>query len=107
MSEADARSAIASRGSTPDSMPRRLRWAALLQRVFEIDALRCPRCGSTLRLIAAIEDPAIAWRILECIGLPARAPPTSSAASREASLAYASQVDEPWDVDQTPLTEDP
>jgi hypothetical protein len=24
-----------------DSTPRRLRWAALLQRVFEIDALRC------------------------------------------------------------------
>ena len=23
----------------------RMRWAALLQRVFEIDALRCPRCG--------------------------------------------------------------
>jgi hypothetical protein len=87
--------------------PRRLRWAALLQRVFEIDALRCPRCGSTLRLIAAIEDPAIARQILACIGLPARAPPTSPAASSDASLAYASQVEEPWDVDQTPLDEDP
>ncbi len=32
-------------------MPRRLRWAALLQRVFDIDALRCPRCGSTLLII--------------------------------------------------------
>ena len=95
------------REGRPDTRPRRLRWAALLQRVFEIDALRCPRCGSTLRLIAAIEDPAIARRILACIGLPARAPPTSPAASREASLAYASQVDEPWDVDQTPLNEDP
>jgi hypothetical protein len=47
-----------------------MRWAALLQRVFEVagqlrwpsaceskihrDALQCPRCGSTMRLIAAI-----------------------------------------------------
>jgi hypothetical protein len=44
----------------PGPRPRRLRWAALLQRVFGLDALRCPRCGATLRLIAAIEDPAIA-----------------------------------------------
>jgi hypothetical protein len=60
---------------------RRMRWAALLQRVFEIDALRCPRCGSTLRLIAAIEDPETARRILECLELPARAPPLGDATS--------------------------
>jgi hypothetical protein len=54
---------------------RRTRWAALLHRVFEVDALRCPPCASTMRLIAAIEDPAVAGRILECLKLPARAPP--------------------------------
>jgi hypothetical protein len=91
-----------------DTRPRRLWWAALLQRVFAIDALRCPRCGSTLRLIAAIEDPAIARRILEWIGLPARAPPVSPAPSRDVSSAYPSQVEEAWDdLDQTPLGEDP
>jgi hypothetical protein len=58
---------------------RRHRWAELLQRVFEIDALRCPRCGSTLRLIAAIEDPAVAGKILECLKLPARSPPVEPA----------------------------
>ena len=58
----------------------RMRWAALLERVFEIDALRCPRCGSTMRLIAAIEDPDIARRILDCLSLPARAPPLAEAA---------------------------
>jgi len=52
-----------------------MRWAALLQRVFDVDALRCPRCGSTMRLLAAIEDPDVARRILECLELPARAPP--------------------------------
>ena len=58
---------------------RRYRWAELLERVFEIDALRCPRCDSTLRLIAAVEDPAVARRILECLKLPARAPPVEPA----------------------------
>jgi hypothetical protein len=58
---------------------RRPRQAELLQRVFEIDALRCPRCGSTLRLIAAIEDPVVARRILECLKFPARAPPLEPA----------------------------
>jgi hypothetical protein len=41
----------------PRDRARRMRWASLLQRVFEVDALRCPRCGSTMRLLAAIEDP--------------------------------------------------
>jgi len=95
------------REDRPDTRPRRLRWAALLQRVFDIDALRCPRCGSTLRLIAAIEDPAIARRILACIGLPARAPPVSPAASTDVSFAFDFPVEEPWDVDQTPQNEDP
>jgi hypothetical protein len=58
----------------------RMRWAALLQRVFEVDALRCRRCGSTMRLVAAIEDPKVARRILECLDLPARAPPLGEAA---------------------------
>jgi hypothetical protein len=57
----------------------RMRWAALLQRVFEVEALRCPRCGSTMHLIAAIEDPDVARRILECMRLPARAPPLGEA----------------------------
>jgi hypothetical protein len=35
-----------------------------------------------LRLIAAIEGQAIAQRILECIGLPARGPPTTPLMTR-------------------------
>lgn len=54
---------------------RRLQWASLLQRVFEIEALRCPRCGCSMRLIAAIEDPVVARNILECLSLPSRGPP--------------------------------
>ena len=79
---------------------RRLRWAAPLQRVFGIDALQCPRCGSTMRVLAAIEDPVVARKILACLGLPARAPP----------LAHAPREVPPEndrDFDQTPVEEEP
>jgi hypothetical protein len=54
---------------------RRIPWAKLLQRVFEVDALRCPRCGGRMRVLAAITDPMVAARILRCLALPSRAPP--------------------------------
>jgi hypothetical protein len=82
--------------------PRRLQWAALLQRVFGLDALCCPRCGATLRLIAVIEDPAIARRILECLGVPARAPPIAPATPMDASWGRQPETDADGDFDQTP-----
>jgi len=87
--------------------PRRLPWAALLQRVFGLDALRCPRCGAALRLIAAIEDPAVARRILECIGLPARAPPLTPGAPIDVPSPLASEIEQRWDFDQTPPGDEP
>ena len=39
-------------------------WARLLKRVFEIDIARCPHCGGRLKIIAAIEDPAVIVGIL-------------------------------------------
>jgi len=65
-------------GSTR-SQRRRTPWAELLQRVFELDALRCPACGQRMRVLAAITDPQVARRILECLDLPARAPPLAPA----------------------------
>jgi len=75
---------------------RKIRWAALLQRVFEIDALRCPRCGSTMRLIAAIEDPDVARHILECLKLPARAPPLGDATAAPEEPEW-TENDRPFD----------
>ena len=34
-------------------------WARLLKRVFDIDLEHCPQCGGDLKIIAAIEDPAV------------------------------------------------
>ena len=81
-----------------------MRWAALLQRVFEVDALRCPRCGATMRLIAAIEDPEVARRILECLELPARAPPLGKVAGRHDEPAG---LEDDWFFDQSAGDDEP
>jgi len=88
----------------PANLRRHYSWAALLQRVFGIDALRCPHCGSTLRLIAAIEDPAVARKILECLKLPARAPPLEPASGVDEPAAC--QLEIAWEFDQTPTYEE-
>jgi hypothetical protein len=57
--------------------PARMSWTRLLKRVFDIK--HCTHCGGHLKIIAAIEDPAVIVRILTHPGLPARAPPRSPA----------------------------
>jgi hypothetical protein len=55
--------------------PRNYSWAQLLKRVFEVDVLICPRCGSKMRVLCAIHPPDAIQKILTCLGLPSRAPP--------------------------------
>jgi hypothetical protein len=57
-----------------------------------------------MRLLAAIEDPEVARKILECLDLPARAPPLEPAPS---SLSLGPETDfadqeQSWEFDQTP-----
>ena len=80
---------------------RRLPWAELLKRVFGTDALRC-QCGKPMRVLAAITEPALAKRILECMALPSRAPPLTPA--RVTGLVVDSWTEEhaAADFDQTP-----
>ena len=54
-------------------------WARLLKRVFNIDIETCPHCQGKMKIIAAIEDPPTIVKILNHLGLPARAPPRASA----------------------------
>ena len=61
------------------SAAARISWARLLKGVFAIDIEHCAHCGGTLKIIAAIEDPAVIVAILTHLGLPARAPPRSPA----------------------------
>ena len=50
-----------------------------LKRVFDIDLEHCPQCGGDLRIIAAIEEPAVIVKILTHLRLPSRAPPRAPA----------------------------
>ena len=58
--------------------PARMSWARLLKRMFDIDVERCV-CGGKLRIIAAIEEPAVIERILTHLGLSAQPPPRTPA----------------------------
>ena len=84
------------------SAVRRHSWAELLQRVFEVDALRCPSCGERMRILAAITDPAVARRILKCLGLPPRAPPLTPPAPPESVTGSWFSEPEAYDFDQSP-----
>ena len=53
---------------------RRMLWAELLRRVFEIDALKCSRCGGRMRVIATIIEAKVVTAILESLGLPSDHP---------------------------------
>jgi hypothetical protein len=58
-----------------------------------------------MRLLAAIEDSEVARKILECLDLPARAPPLQTAQSsvaRESVIDFADQEQQRWEFDQTP-----
>jgi hypothetical protein len=59
--------------------PRNYRWAELMKRVFLVDVLQCVSCGCDMKVLAAIHPP-LAQRILECLGLPPRAPPVRALA---------------------------
>ena len=80
--------------SSPPSSPQstsvpstyRLDWAALLKRVFGVDVLQCSRCQGQMRLIACIEEPNVAKKILEHLGLRAEPLPTLRAQAPPVAL---------------------
>ena len=84
---------------------RRVAWADLLQRVFEVDALVCPKCGGRMRVLSAITDPTVAARILRCLALPARAPPLATARENvgppDSVGEFSSEVIPEFDFDQS------
>ena len=63
----------------PSQATVRISWARLLKRVFDIDIEQCPHCGGALKIIAAILESGAITKILDHLGLPARAPPRAPA----------------------------
>ncbi len=64
------------------------RWAELLARTFAIDVLQCSRCHGRMKIIAAIESPDVAMKILDSLGLVCRPPPLAAARCRTTTPEY-------------------
>jgi hypothetical protein len=57
-------------------------WARLIQKIYEVDPLVCPRCQGAMRIISFIEDQSVIRDILNHLGLwlaRARPPPKAHA----------------------------
>jgi len=52
-----------------DSKTFRKSWARLIQKIYEVDPLVCPRCQGIMRIISFIEDKQVIRAILEHLGL--------------------------------------
>ena len=73
---------LASLQSAPHEHGRNYTWAEMMKRVFEIEVLECPRCLGRMRIVAAIHPPDATRKILDCLGLPSRAPPVAPASCK-------------------------
>jgi len=62
---AEATGASSDSPTWPELQARRRRWAELLQRIFEVDPLRCPRCGGDMRIVAFVLDHQVVHAILK------------------------------------------
>jgi hypothetical protein len=58
-------------------------WARLIQRIYEVNPLMCPKCSKTMKIISFIEDEEVIKKILKHLGLwkkRARPPPKTRVA---------------------------
>jgi transposase len=69
-------------------IPRRS-WAEMIHKVYEVNPLRCPQCGGTMKLIAFITDYQVVDRIVNHLKLTftAAKPPPARIASQELFIA--------------------
>jgi hypothetical protein len=80
----EADSAAECEAETAQVRPRRINWARLLKRVFDIDMQHCPNCSAgELKIIAAILERPVIEKILTHLGLDPQPPPRGRA--REAA----------------------
>jgi hypothetical protein len=95
----------------PEEFPRSFpyTWAMLLARIYESLPLVCPRCGSSMRVIAFITNASDVKRILEHIGEASEPPPVSpSRAPPEEEFAFGPEggVEAGFDFNQDPSREE-
>ena len=47
----------------------RKNWARLIQKIYEVDPLTCPKCSGKMKVISVIEDEDVIKKILKHLGL--------------------------------------
>ena len=62
------------RVADPHQRQRKMSWAKLLKRTFNIDVLTCPLCSGNCKIISAIQDKKAITNILRHLNLPSEAP---------------------------------
>lgn len=64
-------------------------WAEMIRKVYEVDPLVCPQCGSMMKVIAFLTDHAVVDRIINHLKLTfvADRPPPPHIASQEVLMA--------------------
>jgi hypothetical protein len=67
---------------------RRMSWAELLKRVFQIDITTCRDCGGTLRFIAVVMERSVVVKILKHLGLPSEIPRWSHARAPPSQVGF-------------------
>jgi len=74
-----------------DSQTYRKNWAKLIQKIYEVDPLTCPKCQGQMRILSVIEDQEVIKPILKHLGLwlPTRKPqPRANAPPIEFQIDY-------------------
>jgi hypothetical protein len=67
----------------PDGSSKEYRknWARLIQKIYEVEPLTCPKCSGKMKVISVIEDEDVIKKILKHLGLwdqKARPPPKAN-----------------------------
>jgi len=78
-------------------------WARLIQKIYEVDPLTCPKCSGKMKVISVIEDENIIKKILKHLGLwdrKARPPPKANA------LAVVQEYHIDYSDSQVPVSDD-
>jgi len=94
LTEEESASSMKDRSSY--SRRRRQQWAVLLKKVWDINALKCPKCGGQMKVISFIEQPSLIRRILKHLDLweDPRPPPEPLEMVCEPNVDYV-----PWQDD--------
>lgn len=58
-------SPISTEEATGEQRNYKKTWAMLLQKIWEVDPLKCPKCGSNMKVIAVIDDAEVVREILK------------------------------------------